>query len=144
MANKRKVRITLVGPLTLAVGRYRFYKDKPQLTEDQELIKYCEKKLDFRVVDIKEEPKKVPAAPTLSQPEPGKKEPEKTVPESPAPENQRSTENEDSSEKDQTDESKSEGGDQNDSPKLNEDTLDIDNQSGEQESASPAKLTRKP
>ena len=52
-SKKRKARITLIGPMTLAVGRFRFHKDRPVVTDEEDLIKYCEHKTDFRVVSLK-------------------------------------------------------------------------------------------
>jgi len=43
-----KAKITLVGPLSLSVGRYRFQKDRPVLTDDDELIRYCQFNPDFK------------------------------------------------------------------------------------------------
>ena len=56
-SKKRKARITLIGPMTLAVGRFRFHKDRPVVTDEEDLIKYCEHKTDFRVVFLKDEKK---------------------------------------------------------------------------------------
>lgn len=49
MATKKRARITLVGPLSYSVGRYRFQKDRPQVTEDQELIAYIGGDPNFKV-----------------------------------------------------------------------------------------------
>lgn len=43
-----KAKIELVGPLSLSVGRYRFQKGRPVLTDDAELIRYCQFNPDFK------------------------------------------------------------------------------------------------
>lgn len=49
MATKQQAKITLVGPLSYATGRFRFVKDKPQFTEDQEVINHLKNNPDFKV-----------------------------------------------------------------------------------------------
>ena len=60
-----KARIELTGPLSLAVGRYRFVKGSPVVSTDAELIKYCQSQPGFKV-EVLEEDK--PQQPKPEQP----------------------------------------------------------------------------
>lgn len=92
MADKKKkitrARITLKGSLSLAVGRYRFEKDRPVVTDDAKLIAYVQYDPAFRVQDLSDEktekkaPAKKPSEPAASKPAESKPaEPEKPKPE---------------------------------------------------------------
>jgi outer membrane biosynthesis protein TonB len=79
-----KGKVTLIGPLSLAVGRFRFTKDKPVIVSDAELLKYCQGSHFFKVEIFEAEkaaPKKAAPAPkpqpkvTAPKPEPKKEEP---------------------------------------------------------------------
>ena len=72
MADKKekkitRARVTLKGCLSLAVGRYRFIKDRPVVTDDAKLIAYVQYDPNFRVQDLsdmkteKKAPAKAPA-----------------------------------------------------------------------------------
>lgn len=52
---KKKAKITLVGPLSYAVGRYRFMKGRMVVSDDSELIRYCEMNPDFKVQEMEVE-----------------------------------------------------------------------------------------
>lgn len=68
---KKLAKITLVGPLSLAVGRYRFHKGKEVTSEDAELIKYCSVNPDFKVVEVEiQTPKAEAKAPASPKSEP--------------------------------------------------------------------------
>ena len=65
---KKLAKITLVGPLSLAVGRYRFLKGKAVTSDDAELISYCKLNSgDFQVEELASQTPvaeaKAPAAP---------------------------------------------------------------------------------
>lgn len=65
---KKLAKITLVGPLSLAVGRYRFHKGKEVTSDDAELISYCKlNSADFKVTEVETQTPaaeaKAPAAP---------------------------------------------------------------------------------
>ncbi len=47
-----RARITLTGMLSLAVGRFRFLKNRPVVTDDAKLIAYVRYNPDFRVQDL--------------------------------------------------------------------------------------------
>lgn len=75
MATKKRARITLVGPLSYSVGRYRFQKGKPLVTEDQELIAYLHGDPNFSIetLAVEEEAKAKASAPVekpAAKPEP--------------------------------------------------------------------------
>ena len=55
-------RVTLIGPLSLAVGRYRFLKGKPVIVNDKELLEYVKLNPKFKVEAIKkpDSPAKAP------------------------------------------------------------------------------------
>lgn len=79
MAKKKQARITLVGPLSYSVGRYRFQKGKALVTEDQELISYLTGDPNFKVetIEVEVAEAKAPAAPAKSESKPAPKpEPE--------------------------------------------------------------------
>lgn len=88
MAKKKQARITLIGPLSYSVGRYRFQKGKPLVTEDAELIKYLTGDANFKIetIEVEEAEVKAPAAPAKSEskpapapaPEPEAESPEKS------------------------------------------------------------------
>lgn len=81
MAKKLQARITLVGPLSYSVGRYRFQKGKPLVTEDQELIKYLTGDPNFKVETIEvQEVKAEAAAPAKQESKPAAKPEQKPEP----------------------------------------------------------------
>lgn len=84
----KKAKITLVGPLSLSVGRYRFFKDRPVLSDDEELIRYCEFNPDFKVsvLDDGAAPKKAVPRSEVREKKAEEKKPEpKPVPKAPEP-----------------------------------------------------------
>ena len=102
----KRASVTLKSSLSLAVGRYRFIKDRPVIVDDKELLQYCiARQMDFSVKEIKVEgaaPKKAAAPakkPVAVKPtpkvekkpepvkvdEPKKAEPVKVEPVSPQP-----------------------------------------------------------
>lgn len=69
MAAKKRARITLVETLSYSVGRYRFFKGKPQVTDDQELIAYLHTDPRFSVEVLEAEaPAKAKAPAPESKP----------------------------------------------------------------------------
>lgn len=54
------------------MGRYRFMKGRPVVTEDPELIKYCTINPDFKmeVLEVEEEPKKAAPKATVAPKQP--------------------------------------------------------------------------
>lgn len=69
MASKKQARITLVGPLSYSVGKYRFQKDRPVVTEDMELVEHIGGDTRFKVeiLEAQESLKKDSSAPAKSE-----------------------------------------------------------------------------
>lgn len=84
-----KAKIELVGPLSLSVGRYRFQKGRPVLTDDAELIRYCQFNPDFKCSILGDEgqaKKPVPRSQVREQAKAVKSEEKKAEPEAAKPE----------------------------------------------------------
>ena len=89
-SKKKKItraRITLTGCLTLAVGRYRFHKNKPVVSDDAKLIAYVQYNPDFRVQDLSdlETEKKAPAKAKAKAPAKKEAESKPAAPAKPEP-----------------------------------------------------------